>query len=76
MCQSCGFYNGRQMLDLQAEKAKRDARIQAKKERMSAAEQTPAPEGGEVVEEAPKVDDAKAGKEENLQDKRPEKKVE
>jgi large subunit ribosomal protein L32 len=34
MCLSCGFYNGRQVMDLTAEKAKRDARIKAKNERI------------------------------------------
>lgn len=34
MCLSCGFYNGRQVLDLTAEKEKRDARIKAKHERI------------------------------------------
>lgn len=35
MCLNCGFYNGRQVMDLTAEKAKRDARIQAKNERIN-----------------------------------------
>jgi hypothetical protein len=35
MCLSCGYYNGRQVLDLVAEKAKRDARIKAKEERIN-----------------------------------------
>ncbi len=34
MCLSCGYYNGRQVMDLTAEKAKRDARIQAKVEKI------------------------------------------
>jgi len=34
MCLSCGYYNGRQVMDLAAEKAKRDARIKAKEERI------------------------------------------
>ncbi len=34
MCLSCGFYNGRQVMDLGAEKAKRDARIKAKEEKI------------------------------------------
>lgn len=34
MCLSCGYYNGRQVMDLTAEKAKRDARIKAKQERI------------------------------------------
>lgn len=35
MCLSCGYYNGRQVMDLEAEKAKRNARIQAKKEKIN-----------------------------------------
>ncbi len=34
MCLECGYYNGRQVMDLAALKAKRDARIKAKKERI------------------------------------------
>jgi large subunit ribosomal protein L32 len=34
MCLSCGFYNGRQVMDLESERAKRDERIKAKKERI------------------------------------------
>jgi large subunit ribosomal protein L32 len=34
MCLECGYYNGRQVMDLEALKAKRDARIKAKKERI------------------------------------------
>ncbi len=34
MCLSCGYYNGRQVMDLTADKAKRDARISAKQERI------------------------------------------
>ena len=34
MCLSCGYYNGRQVIDLTAEKAKRDARIKAKEEKI------------------------------------------
>ena len=32
MCLECGYYNGRQVMDLESLKAKRDARIKAKKE--------------------------------------------
>ena len=32
MCLSCGFYKGRQVMDLKAQKDKRDARMQAKRE--------------------------------------------
>ena len=34
MCLECGYYNGRQVMDLEAEKKKRDARITAKLERI------------------------------------------
>lgn len=37
MCLECGFYNGRQVLDLQAEKEKREARLKAKKEAIAGA---------------------------------------
>ncbi len=36
MCLSCGFYKGRQVMDLAGEKAKRLARIKANKERARA----------------------------------------
>jgi len=32
MCLDCGFYNGRQVMDLAANKAKREARLNAKKD--------------------------------------------
>jgi ribosomal protein L44E len=34
MCLECGYYNGRQVMDLKSEKAKRAARMQAKRERI------------------------------------------
>lgn len=34
MCLECGYYNGRQVMDIAGEKAKRDARIKAKEERI------------------------------------------
>lgn len=36
MCLSCGYYNGRQVMDLETQKTKRDARIKAKEDRISA----------------------------------------
>lgn len=36
MCLECGFYNGRQVMDLKAEKDKRTERMQAKKEAIKA----------------------------------------
>ena len=52
MCLECGWYKGRQVMDLTAEKAKRDARIQAKKERISAQNEAIAPTEAEEVSEA------------------------
>jgi large subunit ribosomal protein L32 len=34
MCLECGYYNGRQIMDLETLKAKRDERIKAKKDRI------------------------------------------
>jgi hypothetical protein len=47
MCLECGYYNGKQVMDIESLKAKRDARIKAKKERINIDSQTP----GEVVTE-------------------------
>lgn len=38
MCLECGFYNGRQVLNLTAEKEKREARLKAKREAIAGAE--------------------------------------
>jgi hypothetical protein len=35
MCLECGFYKGRQVMDLAAQKEKRSARMKAKKEMIS-----------------------------------------
>ena len=63
-------------MDLETEKQKRDARIQAKKERIKAEGQTPAPETTEISEPVSTEDDTKAAREENVQDTKPEKKPE
>ena len=36
MCLECGFYNGRQVVDMTAKKEAREARLQAKRERIKA----------------------------------------
>lgn len=47
MCLECGYYNGRQVMDLTSEKAKRDARLKAKQEKikneLGVSNDTPAP---------------------------------
>lgn len=55
MCLECGFYNGRQVLDLEASKAKREARLKAKKEAIAGAQaEADAPE--EAAETASEVE--------------------
>lgn len=53
MCLECGFYKGRQVIDLAAEKKKRDERMQAKREaiRSMAATEAEAVSKEEVKEE-------------------------
>lgn len=50
MCQACGFYNGRIVIDLQAKADKREARMTAKKEaivgQQTAAAEAEAENGG------------------------------
>lgn len=43
MCQDCGFYKGRQVIDVVGEKAKRDERIKRKQEAMRAQVEAIAP---------------------------------
>lgn len=76
MCSECGFYNGRQVEDREAQKAKREARIQAKKERIRVEAAAPEPEGTESGEPVSTEDTNKEAREENTQTKRPEKKPE
>ena len=48
MCLECGYYNGRQVVDLETKKAERQSRLQAKREAMGANAATePAPEASE-----------------------------
>jgi len=52
MCLVCGFYKGRQVMDLKAEHEKRAARIKAKKERIRAQDESIAGSDAEAVSEA------------------------
>lgn len=62
MCLECGFYKGRQVIDLTSAKAKRDARIKAKEERIKG-ELGVAPETGVAkVEEASEPKEEKTPK--------------
>ena len=76
MCLECGYYNGRQVMDLEAEKLKRDARIKEKNERITAQMGTPEPDTTEIAEKVPTEDISKEATEENTATKKPEKKPE
>lgn len=61
-------------MNLEAEKAKRDARISAKEERIKAEVGVTAPEVSETKEAVSSADTHKEAREKNDQSKRPEKK--
>lgn len=76
MCQECGFYKGRQVMDLKALKTKREARIRAKRERIKAEAAQAAPETTEVTEPVDQKESGGEIKETKSRDTEPEKKVE
>lgn len=49
MCQECGFYNGKMVVDMAAQKAARQARLEAKRERMQLQNEQIAPSEAEEV---------------------------
>lgn len=51
MCQACGWYNGRVIIDMKAQAEKREARMQAKKEAI-AGQQAEAAEQAAVADQA------------------------
>lgn len=52
MCLECGFYKGRQVMDLKAQKDKREARMKAKREAIKAQTESIAPTEADAVAEA------------------------
>jgi hypothetical protein len=52
MCLSCGYYNGRQVLDLEAAKTQRAARMAAKREAIKAQAGAIAPTEADQVAKA------------------------
>lgn len=52
MCLECGFYNGRQVMDLAAKKEAREARMKAKREMIRAESESVAASEAEAVAEA------------------------
>ncbi len=49
MCLECGFYKGRQVIDLVEKKKSREARMQAKREARGISEESVAPSDAEAV---------------------------
>lgn len=76
MCLECGFYNGRQVIDLAADKEKREARMKAKKDFIKTQSAVPQPETTEVVEPVAEEQVEKVTKEKTPKSKKPEKQVE
>lgn len=59
MCLDCGFYKGRQVMDLKAQKDKREARLKAKKDLIKTQAESIAPtEATAVAEAEPKAEKA------------------
>lgn len=56
MCLDCGFYKGRQVIDLAGQKSKREARMQAKKDAITSQEESVAPTEAEAVSDAEVVE--------------------
>jgi len=56
MCLECGFYKGRQVIDLTSQKAKREARMQAKKDAITSQAEAIAPTEAEAVSDAEVVE--------------------
>jgi hypothetical protein len=75
MCQECGFYKGRQVIDMKAKSDARATRMQAKKDAIKA-NQTEAEAGAEPqaaeaeVLEAPALETEKGEKEAKTKDKK------
>ncbi len=64
MCLDCGFYNGRQVIDLAAKKDAREARMNAKREMIKGQQEAIAPtEADAVAEKAPVATEEKAADE-------------
>jgi len=56
MCLECGFYKGRQVMDLAGQKAKREARMREKKDAISSQAESIAPTEAEAVSDAEVVE--------------------
>lgn len=59
MCLNCGYYNGRQVMDLEAQKQKRDARLKAKRDMIRTQAESVAVNDAETVAEAKPAEEKK-----------------
>ncbi len=62
MCLSCGFYKGRMVMDLKAQKESREARLNAKREAIKSQSEVIASTEAEAVSEAKPVENTEEKK--------------
>lgn len=62
MCLECGYYKGRQVMDLKSQKDKREARLKAKREAIKAQAESIAPTEADAVAEATPAENAEEKK--------------
>lgn len=62
MCLSCGFYKGRQVMDLAAKREQREERMRTKRESIKAQAESVAPTEADAVAEAPLAEEQKESK--------------
>ena len=63
MCLECGFYKGRMVMDLAKKRSERQARLQAKKDQITAQAESIAPSEAEAVAEAAPAENTEETKE-------------
>ena len=56
MCLECGYYKGRMVMDVEAQKAKREARLKAKEEMIKGQQAGMSEEMAEAIEETAQPD--------------------
>lgn len=62
MCLDCGFYNGRQVMDLAAKKKAREERMQAKRDMIRQQQESIAPTESDAVAEAAPAEQKESSK--------------
>jgi len=76
MCLACGYYKGRQVMDLAAQKQKREARIKAKQERIRAEAAQGMPEPQQNADDVSTDDTHKEAREEHTHSQNAQKRPE